>query len=310
MRQLVVIEFVTLDGVMQGLGSPDEDHDGGTAYGGWGAPYGDDILQGGRARRDGVHHARTCSGGAPTRRCWRSGRSSRTQTRWRRISTATPKYVATRTLDDARLTWTNAHVLGGDLRGGATGTVRGRRDSPPCSAAACWSAACRTRPRQWLSPLSAPAPARRREALVQPTGPTPAPPTGQRGADQHRCRHAQLRLHVIDEPKGHDHRASPACTRSTSRSPTRMRRLPLRGSRFETEGRDHGSRRTVDRNGDPRLTGDHGPVNGPGVSTRGHRYGRPPPDGGAGAANAALPSRRRCGRGAALARRAADVHLS
>lgn len=45
MRQLIVIEFVTLDGVMQGLGSPDEDRDGGFAHGGWGAPYGDDIQQ-------------------------------------------------------------------------------------------------------------------------------------------------------------------------------------------------------------------------------------------------------------------------
>jgi dihydrofolate reductase len=43
MRDLVVIEFITLDGVMQGLGSPDEDRDGGFRHGGWGAPYGDDV---------------------------------------------------------------------------------------------------------------------------------------------------------------------------------------------------------------------------------------------------------------------------
>src|SRR5580692_4518141 len=45
MRQLSVIEFVTLDGVMQGLGSPDEDRDGGFEHGGWAAPYGDQIQQ-------------------------------------------------------------------------------------------------------------------------------------------------------------------------------------------------------------------------------------------------------------------------
>ena len=44
MRTLAVIEFVTLDGVMQGLGSPDEDREGGFEYGGWGAPYGDEVL--------------------------------------------------------------------------------------------------------------------------------------------------------------------------------------------------------------------------------------------------------------------------
>jgi hypothetical protein len=45
MRELVVVEFVTLDGVMQGFGSPDEDRDGGFKYGGWGAPYMDEIRR-------------------------------------------------------------------------------------------------------------------------------------------------------------------------------------------------------------------------------------------------------------------------
>jgi len=43
MRKLAIVEFVTLDGVMQSLGSPDEDREGGFAYGGWSAPYGDEI---------------------------------------------------------------------------------------------------------------------------------------------------------------------------------------------------------------------------------------------------------------------------
>lgn len=41
MRKLVAVEFLSVDGVMQGLGSPDEDRDGGFDRGGWGAPYGD-----------------------------------------------------------------------------------------------------------------------------------------------------------------------------------------------------------------------------------------------------------------------------
>lgn len=45
MRKLVAVEFLTVDGVMQGLGSPDEDRDGGFAHGGWGAPYGEAMPE-------------------------------------------------------------------------------------------------------------------------------------------------------------------------------------------------------------------------------------------------------------------------
>src|SRR5690349_9158756 len=37
--KLIVTEFVTLDGVAQGPGGPDEDDDGGFAHGGWQAPF-------------------------------------------------------------------------------------------------------------------------------------------------------------------------------------------------------------------------------------------------------------------------------
>ena len=66
MRKLVVVEFVTLDGVMQGLGSPDEDRDGGFEHGGWGAAYGDEARRP-RATACG-RPAPTCSGAEPTRR--------------------------------------------------------------------------------------------------------------------------------------------------------------------------------------------------------------------------------------------------
>ena len=38
MRKLVAITYVTLDGVMQSPGAPEEDPQGGFAYGGWMAP--------------------------------------------------------------------------------------------------------------------------------------------------------------------------------------------------------------------------------------------------------------------------------
>jgi dihydrofolate reductase len=44
MRKIIVLSFITLDGVMQAPGGPDEDTSGGFKYGGWAASYGDDVF--------------------------------------------------------------------------------------------------------------------------------------------------------------------------------------------------------------------------------------------------------------------------
>ena len=43
MRKITVLSFITLDGVQQAPGGPEEDTSGGFKYGGWTAPYGDEI---------------------------------------------------------------------------------------------------------------------------------------------------------------------------------------------------------------------------------------------------------------------------
>ena len=44
MRKVIALEFITLDGVIQAGGGPQEDTSGGFAYGGWQEPYSDNIL--------------------------------------------------------------------------------------------------------------------------------------------------------------------------------------------------------------------------------------------------------------------------
>jgi dihydrofolate reductase len=114
MRTLSLIEFLTLDGVMQGFGSPEEDRDGGFEHGGWGAAYADQV------QADGAAEA------APRASAYLFGRRTyeKMNAFWPHQSdenpiaaslNSTPKYVATRTLGQEDLTWNNARILDGDL---------------------------------------------------------------------------------------------------------------------------------------------------------------------------------------------------
>jgi dihydrofolate reductase len=43
MRKIIVLSMITLDGVLQAPGGPEEDPSNGFSYGGWVAPYGDEV---------------------------------------------------------------------------------------------------------------------------------------------------------------------------------------------------------------------------------------------------------------------------
>lgn len=44
MRKIIVLSFISLDGVMQAPGGPEEDTSNSFRFGGWSAPYGDEVL--------------------------------------------------------------------------------------------------------------------------------------------------------------------------------------------------------------------------------------------------------------------------
>ena len=44
MRKIIILTFISLDGVMQAPGGPEEDTSGGFEYGGWTVPYFDEFM--------------------------------------------------------------------------------------------------------------------------------------------------------------------------------------------------------------------------------------------------------------------------
>jgi dihydrofolate reductase len=45
MRRLTILEYISLDGVIQAPGGPGEDSDAGFAFGGWSAPFDDPVVE-------------------------------------------------------------------------------------------------------------------------------------------------------------------------------------------------------------------------------------------------------------------------
>jgi len=120
MGALVMIEFLTVDGVMQGLGSPGEDPEGGFVHGGWGAPYAGSV------------HQVTASAGFARTSSYLFGRRTyeKMAAFWPHQPAdnpvaahlnATPKYVASRTLTEAA--WPGTRILSTDV----VDAVRGLR---------------------------------------------------------------------------------------------------------------------------------------------------------------------------------------
>jgi dihydrofolate reductase len=109
MRKVIVLEHLSLDGVIQAPGGPDEDTSGGFAYGGWIAPYSDPIL--GTALRKQMNLPFDLLLGRKTFEIWAPFWPQHAD-EWPGVNTAT-KYVASNTLTSHE--WQPSVFLNGDI---------------------------------------------------------------------------------------------------------------------------------------------------------------------------------------------------
>ena len=111
MRKLSIIEFATLDGVTQGLGSPEEDTEGGFEHGGWSAPYGDEVFA--KSAGQGVSETTAYLFGRKTYEKMAAHWPHQPDSNPVAASlNSAPKYVVSNTLTGAD--WAGSQVLSGD----------------------------------------------------------------------------------------------------------------------------------------------------------------------------------------------------
>jgi dihydrofolate reductase len=113
MRKLVVGTFVTLDGVMQAPGGPNEDREGGFRHGGWLVPYFDEKF--GAIMTEWTKQAGAFLLGRKTYEIFAASwpKSTDTADEAAIALNTRPKFVASRTLH--KVTWNNSHLLKGDV---------------------------------------------------------------------------------------------------------------------------------------------------------------------------------------------------
>jgi dihydrofolate reductase len=120
MGTITVVNHLTLDGVTQGLGRPDEDRRGGFAYGGWGAAYADEVL--GRTMAEGFGTTAGLLLGRRTYEDFYGYWPQQTDNPYTEVLDRTPKYVVSRSLAGP-LPWSNSTLVSGDA-GPALGRLR------------------------------------------------------------------------------------------------------------------------------------------------------------------------------------------
>ena len=111
MRKLTILEHLSLDGIVQSPGSPDEDRDGGFAFGGWSFPHADPVAHALIADR----HSKPFDLllGRRTYDIWSAYWPTAPASPFKESFNAATKHVATHRPES--LHWGPAHALGPDI---------------------------------------------------------------------------------------------------------------------------------------------------------------------------------------------------
>ena len=121
MRELIVAEFITLDGVIQAPGGPKEDTDGGFTHGGWTWPFWHDDI--------GKHFFQAMSGADAMllgRRTWEIHSVFETMNEpFADALNAVQKHVVSTTMNDASA-WRNSSIISGNV----VDTIRNLKQQP------------------------------------------------------------------------------------------------------------------------------------------------------------------------------------
>jgi dihydrofolate reductase len=112
MSKIIVFTSLSLDGVMQAPGRPDEDRRGGFEHGGWAAPYADPVM--GRVAQESMAHTEAILLGRRTYEDFYAYWPKQTDNPYTAVLDNAQKYVASTTLAEP-LAWRNATLLKGDV---------------------------------------------------------------------------------------------------------------------------------------------------------------------------------------------------
>jgi dihydrofolate reductase len=124
--RIVVSEFMSLDGVVQAPGGPDEDTDGGFAHGGWSGPYFDPETMGPVFDEVMQDSAEALIFGRRTWEIMAGAWPGRAGDPFADRMNEIPKYVASRTLAQGDLGWNNSRLLPADDAVGALREMRAK----------------------------------------------------------------------------------------------------------------------------------------------------------------------------------------